>query len=246
MGIFYGIFASLSFSLFYTFLKKSYEDFPPSIAFFFDMLLGLVIWIPFSLFLGFEVSDLPQVAIYAAISALLSEAFSFYVVSKGEVSLTGTIFSSYPIYTILFALILLGETLSLEKSIVVGITLFGSLLAALPQKLTWDDFKQKSFILWAVAGAIAAGFSDTLSKGIIDQTSAAAFLFCLALFQVPLSLAYLKIEKQSLNQFGTIFQNIGKYSYSLLGALFNALGLIGLWLAFEHTQASIASPLTGS
>lgn len=64
------------------------------------MLFGLLIWIPFSLMIGFDFNHLPKVLIYALISGILSEAFTFYVFSKGEISITGTIFASYPIYTI--------------------------------------------------------------------------------------------------------------------------------------------------
>jgi drug/metabolite transporter (DMT)-like permease len=31
-----------------------------------------------------------------------------------------------------------------------------------------------------------------------------------------------------------------------LGSFFNVFGLVGLWLAFEYTLASIASPLTAA
>lgn len=246
MGIIFGLLAAVSFALFFTFVKKSYEEFPPSVAFFFDMAFGLILWIPFSLWIGFDFADLPKVFLYSVLSAILSEAFSFYVISKGEVSLTGTIFSSYPIYTILFALIFLGEKLSLNGWLFVALTIAGTILASLPKKLTWKDFKAKTYLLWALAGAVAAGFSDVISKSIIDQTSASVFLFGLAFAQLPISLGYLRVEKQSLSQFKDIFSKWSKYKFSIIGSFFSAFGLIFLWLAFEQTQASIASPLTGS
>ena len=104
MGIIFGLLAALSQAISYTFLKKSYEELPPSVAFLFDACFGLLIWVPFALIIGFNFSHLPLVAIFALISALLSEAFVFYVLSKGEISITGTIFASYPVYTILFSL----------------------------------------------------------------------------------------------------------------------------------------------
>ena len=104
MGILFGLLAAISFAFCYVSLKKSYEEFPPSVAFFFDMVLGIFLWIPFSLILGFDFSHLGMVFVYALISAILSEAFFFYVLSKGEISVTGTILASYPIYTIFFSL----------------------------------------------------------------------------------------------------------------------------------------------
>ena len=77
MGILFGLLAAVSFAVCYVSLKKSYEEFPPSIAFFFDMVLGILLWIPFSLILGFDSNNLGIVFVFALISAVLSEAFFF-------------------------------------------------------------------------------------------------------------------------------------------------------------------------
>jgi drug/metabolite transporter (DMT)-like permease len=128
MGIIYGLLSSLLFAIGYTSLKKSYEEFPPSVAFFFDMLFGLLIWIPFSLIVGFNLTDILIVLPFALISAILSEAFTFYIFSKGEISITGTIFASYPIYTILFAEIFLSEKLLPLHWLFIFITIAGTIL----------------------------------------------------------------------------------------------------------------------
>ena len=246
MGIIYGLISSFLFAIGFTCIKKSYTEFPPSVAFFFDMLFGLLIWIPFSLISGFDFADLPTVLPYALISAVLSEAFIFYIFSKGEISITGTIFGSYPIYTILFALIFLGEKLLPIHWLFVLITIAGTVITSLPPKIEKGEIKKKRYILWAIAGALAVGLSDTISKGSIDKTSASAFLFALAIMQVPISLIYLKLEKESTSHIFKFVKGFKKYKYAIVGSLFNVLGLVGLWLAFENTLASIASPLTAA
>ena len=246
MGVFFALLSSVSFAVSFTLLKRSYKEFSPSVAFFFDMLFGLLLWIPFSLILGFDYSHLSKVFVYALISGILSEAFVFYVLSKGEISITGTIFASYPIYTILFSILLLGERLSPLHWFFVFVTILGTFLASLPAKVTRSELGKKKYILWAIAGATAVGFSDTISKGIIDQTSAAAFLFALAIVQIPISLTYLKLEKENYRHLLYFAKNLEKYKFSLGGSFFNVTGLIGLWLAFEYTYASIASPLTAA
>lgn len=246
MGIIYGLLSSLLFAIGYTSLKKSYEEFPPSVAFFFDMLFGLLIWIPFSLIVGFNLTDILIVLPFALISAILSEAFTFYIFSKGEISITGTIFASYPIYTILFAEIFLSEKLLPLHWLFIFITIAGTTLASLPEKITKEEIRKKTYILWAIAGASAVGLSDTISKSSIDKTSAAAFLFTLAIMQIPISLIYLRLEKETPLHIFKFLKNFNKYKYAILGSLFNVLGLIGLWMAFENTLASIASPLTAA
>lgn len=102
MGVFFAVLSALSQATLWVSLKKSYEKLTPSVAFFFDMLFGLLIWLPFAVLLGVDFSHIPQLFLFAFISGILSEAFVFFVMSKGEVSYTNTIFSTYPIFTIFF------------------------------------------------------------------------------------------------------------------------------------------------
>src|SRR5689334_8086151 len=111
MGIVFALIAALSQSILWIALKKSYENLAPSIAFLFDMILGVLIWIPFSLHFGIDFSHISQILLYAFVSGILSEAFVFYAFSKGEVSYTSTIFSTYPVFTICFSLLLNHEHL---------------------------------------------------------------------------------------------------------------------------------------
>lgn len=246
MGIIFGLLAALSAAISFTILKKSFADLPPSIAFLFDACFGLLIWIPFALIIGFNFSHVPLVLLFALISALLSEAFVFYVLSKGEISITGTIFSSYPIYTILFSLFINQEKLLPWHWFFVILTILGTIIVSWPGKITKEELKKKMIILWGVAGAAAVGLSDSLSKNVIDKTSAEAFLFALAFAQLPVALVYLKLEKQKLSQFKNTIKHFSKYQYAIYGSFFNIITVLFLWLAFQDTFASIASPLTAT
>lgn len=246
MGIIFGLLAALSQAISYTVLKKSYEELPPSVAFLFDACFGLLIWVPFALIIGFNFTHLPLVILFALISALLSEAFVFYVLSKGEISITGTIFSSYPVYTILFSLFINQEKLLPWHWFFVCLTILGTIIVSFPEKINKHELKKKAIILWGVAGAMAVGLSDSLSKNVIDKTSAEAFLFALAFAQLPVALVYLKLEKQKLSQFKDTIKKFNRYKYAIFGSLMAVLSLIFLWLAFADTLASIASPLTAT
>lgn len=244
MGIIFGLITALCQAFGYIYLKKSYEEFPPSVAFFLDVLLGLLIWIPFSLIIGVNFTNFSTVFIYAIISAILSEAFIFYVLSKGEISITGTIFASYPIYTIIFSLFINHERLLPLHWIFVLMTIIGTTIVSLPKKIIKSELKKKAYILWAIAGAAAVGLSDSLSKNIIDLSSASTFLFALALAQLPVGLIYLKLEKQSLSQFRQFKSKLDQYKYVIFGSFLIVASMIFFWLTFEKTLASIASPLT--
>jgi drug/metabolite transporter (DMT)-like permease len=246
MGILFAILAAFSQSVLWISLKKSYEQLSPSVAFFFDMVLGLLVWIPFSLLIGVNFSLIKEVLVYAIVSAVLSEAFVFYVMSKGEVSYTSTIFSTYPVFTILFSIIINHESLTSIQWLYVTLIIVGTIIVSFPKKITKQELAKKSFIIWPLLGALAVGISDTLSKSIINRSSSESFLFGLALAQIPVALAYLKYEKASIPSITDIRNKWNVYRFALLGSILNVLTVLFLWLAFGLTSASIASPITAS
>jgi drug/metabolite transporter (DMT)-like permease len=246
MGIIFAILAALSQSILWVALKKSYENLAPSVAFFFDVVLGLLVWVPFSLIIGVDFSRMGEILIYALISGVLSEAFVFYVFSKGEVSYTSAIFSTYPLFTIFFSVLLNHERLSLIQWGLVGLVIIGTLIVSVPEKISKSELAKKSFLIWPLLGALAVGVSDTLSKGIIDKTSAESFLFGLAFAQVPIALGYLRYEKQVIPKIKIIQKQWSVYKFALLGSAMNMLTILFLWLAFARAPASIASPITAS
>jgi len=246
MGIIHGLLSAFSQGLGYVSLKKSYEEFAPSVAFLFDAVFGLLIWVPFSLIIGIDFSKLSTVLVYALISAMLSEAFVFYALSKKEISITGTLFSTYPVYTILFSILINHESLSFLQWVFIGLTIAGTLVVTLPKSINRKEWIGNGVLIWPLVAAMAVGFSDSLSKNIINQTSATTFLFALSIAQVPISLGYLYIEKQSLGQFKNIFRKLKSYRFAVLGSFLNVICVLFLWLAFQSTYASVASPLTAA
>lgn len=246
LGILFGLTASLFFAFSYISLKRSYREFPPSVAFFLDALFGLLIWIPVALSFGINTNVFLTVLPWAVASAILSEAYFFYVLSKGEVSITGTILASYPIYTAILSRFINNEILTGPQLVAVFVTIVGTLIVSIEKDFNVRDLKKKSYIFWALSGAIAIGLSDSLSKHAIDRISLQDFLFALALVQVPVSLIYLKLEKETPFHLINLFKDIGKYKFALIGSFLNIVGVLFLWLAFNQTLASIASPLTAT
>lgn len=244
MGIIFALITSFSQAIGYVALKKSYEELAPSVAFLFDAMFGLLILIPFSLIVGFNFNQAPTVFLYAIVSATLSEAFVFYAFSKGELSITATIFSSYPVYTVLFSFFVNNDRPSTIHWLFIILTILGTVIVSLPNKLNKSEFKKKALILWGLAAAVSVGFADSISKNIIDKTSVEAFMFALAIVQVPVALIYLRLEKQKLSQFVNIISHFQKYKFALLGSLLNIITVFFLWLAFSSSDLSVVSPLT--
>jgi drug/metabolite transporter (DMT)-like permease len=243
-GIIAAIYASFTLAIGETSLKKSYRDFEPSIAFMFDAMMGVVFWIPLALLFGGSLGNFFIVLPYAIASAILSEAFYFWALSKGQLSITAIILSTYPIYTIGFSYFINQERLNGHEMIFVGIAIAGTLLSYLPSKLSRKELKKSGAIIWPVLAAVAVGFSDTISKSVINKTSAFDFLLALAVVQLPIALIYLKLEKQSyMLTMKNVIAAPYDYFHSLVGGLFTVAGTGLLWVSFNYTLASVAAPI---
>ncbi|MDP2860387.1 MAG: DMT family transporter [bacterium] len=246
-GLVAAIYSSFFLALGQAALKKSYKELEPSVAFLFEMLFGLFLWIPLCLFFGVNFQNIGQVLIYAVISAILSEALYFYALSKGQLSITAILIGSYPIYTIIFSFLINGERLLPLQIVFIFITILGTLLTYLPSKFSLKELRQSGAIAWPIIAAIGIGLSDTLSKGAINRTGDFSFLFTVSLMQIPVSIIYLKLEKQKLiKTLIKITREKAAYRNAIIGSLFSTIGTGLLWISFSKTLASIASPITAT
>lgn len=247
-----GIILALLCAIFVAFaqisLRKSYKELKPSVAFFFDAIFGLLIWVPLALIMGVNLGvGLKEAFVFATISAILSEAIVFYALSHGELAVTATVLATYPVYTVFFSRILNDEILSPGLLFFVSLAIIGSIWASWPDRIKKGELKKKGAIAWPFLAAVCIGLSDTISKGYINRSGDFSLLFMLGFVQIPVALAYLRIERQKVKQVirGTIAK-VSDYKYALAGGLFNIVGTGFLWLSFSYAPASIASPITGA
>lgn len=247
LGIFLALLSAVFIACSQIALRKSYKDLKPSVAFFFDALFGLVIWVPIALLMGVTLGlGLWEAFVFAVISAVLSEAIVFYALSHGELAVTATVLATYPVYTILFSRILNGEILQPTLMGFVGLAVLGSIWASWPKKGIKAELSTRTTIIWPFIAAICIGLSDTISKGYINRSDDFSLLFMLGFVQIPIALAYLRIERQRLlTVVKGVYNKVSDYKFALIGGFFNIVGTGFLWLSFSFAPASIASPITG-
>lgn len=247
IGVIFALLSAIFIGFSQTSLRKSYKELSPSVAFLFDSIFGLLIWVPLAIFMGVSSgANLGEALVFAVISAILSEAMVFYALSHGELAVTATIITTYPVYTVIFSRILNKELLSTGIIIFVILAILGSVIASLPDKINRSELKLNKAVLWPFIAAICIGLSDTISKGYINKSNDFSFLLMLGFIQIPVALAYLKIEKESLvKSIDGVIKKFKDYKFAMLGGLFNIVGTGFLWLSFSYAPASIASPITG-
>lgn len=248
MGITFALLCAVFIGFSQISLRKSYIGFPPSIAFLFDSIFGLLIWVPLALFMGISGAvSWGEAIFFGIVSAILSEAIVFYALSRGELAVTATVLATYPVYTVIFSRLFNNEVLSFQMTLFVVLAILGSIIASLPNKIKKSELEFNKGVVWPFIAAVCIGLSDTISKGYINKSGDFSFLFSLGIVQIPVAFAYLRIEKQSLiKSIEGAFKRLEEYKFALLGGLFNIIGTGFLWLSFSYAQASIVSPVTGT
>lgn len=248
LGIILGITTALFQGLSYIFMRRSLVEFPESIAFLMNAITGVFIWIPFALLTNGVWGDVLYVLPFALLSAVLSEAFVFYATARGDTIITGVLFSTYPIFTIFLAYLFLQERLLFIAWIALGLLILGTLIISSPsrQELLKDQIPhwKLHLIAWPLVAAIAVALSDVIGKNIIDKTSAGTFLIALAIAEIPVSIIFLKLQKQKLNHLTSLVRDFNSYKYAFFSGLLSTLAVLAFWFTFELLPASVASPLT--
>lgn len=248
LGIFFALMCGVFIAFSQLSLRKSYKELKPSVAFFFDAIFGLLLWVPLAMVMGIASGvSWYEAFLFAVISAILSEAIVFYALSHGELAVTATILATYPVYTVLFSRVLNNEVLSSKILFFVVLAIVGSIVASLPEKLKKEEFALSKGVVWPFIAAVCIALSDTISKGYINKSSDFSFLFALGFVQIPVALAYLRVEQETVTKaVKGVIQRFQDYKFTLIGGLFNIIGTGFLWLSFSFAPASIASPITGT
>lgn len=187
MGVMLAVISSILLAISNVLLKKGFKDFQPSISFFILSVLSILLWVPVGLLLGVDFGQPVFGLAVGLASAVLGQAVYIYVLEKGQLSITATILSSFSTYTIIFSMLFNNERPSMGALVFIALTIVGTIIVSLPEKLVVQDFHKFRYIAWAIIGAVSIGAADTLTKYYINQTSAGAFLFYVSFMQILVS-----------------------------------------------------------
>ena len=246
MGIILALLSAIGIASGNVLLKKSFKDFSPAISFFIFSVLGLGLWLPFGLIEGVDWVHIALGLLGGVVSAVLGQLAYIWVLSKGELSITATILSTYSIYTIILSVLFNGEHLSTAGWLFVALAIGGTVIVSLPEKLMKQDIKNVSFVVYAAIAALCVGSSDGLTNIVIHRTSVGTFFVAVAIAQFVISFIYLKVAKEPFSNLKEIVSKYRDYRYAILGSLTISVGTLLFFLSFHYTLASIASPINST
>lgn len=179
----------------------------------------------------------------AAVAAGLSgAAFVTYYESlkHGKISIVGTIAGAYAPWTVVLALVFLGETMSLGEGVGVALVVLAMLLFAyVPNSANGNSKTELAGILFATMSLFFWGSSAAMAKGVIDDIGNTDFIGVYALVCPAIWAIYWLVTEKGR------FERPQSNKWLMeLSMLFIAGGGITLYLAIENGNVSIVSPIT--
>jgi transporter family protein len=223
-------------------VKSGFQNIPPLWNNIFSNSIILIVHIVPVLFLsGFHISvpSLP-ILIIIFISAAFYHTF-YYAISKGEISLTGTVVAGYPVFTILLSFLIIHERLSLLQLTGVGLVITGVILVALPDRAAAEEREKLGWLLWGLVCSVMIGAGDFLAKFSINRIGSYSHIFFLAVISNPMGAINYIIDKK-----GRKFPRLTgrKALPTLLGLTTVAIGTLLFLIALNHGKVSVIAPVS--
>jgi transporter family protein len=201
-----------------------------------------VIWLAYWLVFREPGSYGAAVWIQAAVAAALSgfAYVSYYEsIKRGKVSIVGTIAGAYAPWTVVLALMFLGEKMSVGEGIGVALVVCSMLLFTYSANSNGEKRTELIGIAFAIVSLFFWGTSAVVAKGAIDEMGNTNFVGVYALVCPTIWLGYWLTRQKGR----FVMPKSNKWVLELSLLCF-AGGGITLYLAIQNGNVSIVSPIT--
>ena len=223
-------------------LKAGLVRMPRILAYLVYTVLSVVVWVPYAFLTGDILWNYMLIAMASSILHPLGDLLYFRAIQAGKVSLVGTVMASYPIFTLISAALILGESTDWSQRAAITVILAGIGLMA------WQGEKDKEHVpvmRWlplALGCAIIFGTGNMVSKWGIDLVGTQTYIFGEAVNRVLVSLIWLPFNRFDLR---TPMRS-RPFPIMVLGNLFMVAGALSIVVALGLGQASLVVPVTSS
>jgi uncharacterized membrane protein len=222
-------------------LKLSYSKSTPVNSFVIGGFWGLLVGMPY--YLAYPPVFISMEAVVPIVLFMvLSNLTFYYCVSAGELSITSAILGTYPVFTVLFAVSMLGERLMAKQWLGILIIIVGVVILSSGCRSQNNIIKTSGiWILFSIISAILVGISDALSRVVVLATNVSTVNILLALSQIVAGL----IIKLIIDRGKFDFESFRSKHSILAMFLFNVGGIV-FTIALSCEQASVIVPLTST
>ncbi len=241
----FALLSALFFGVAQVFIKKGFTSLSPLWNIIFEALIVLLLFVPVGLITGvsFPIS-LATLGAICLITFLYS--FFYYAIEKGQISLSGTVFATYPVFTIFFAYFFLREEISLLQWSMIVAILLGIVLLSYTKGTRIDVKNKKNMIWlsWALLGSATTGFGDFFAKVTLSDVSIGTYIFLFPFAYILSTLFFWALDKKGRKLpkklTPPLLKNTG------IGVLLLCLGILSLTYALSTGSASIVSVVSSS
>lgn len=184
-------------------------------------------------------------SIFAGFLGALGFVFYIFALKSGKVSIVSVITAGYPAVSVVLAILLLSEVLSVGETAGILLIVSAIVLLSLPTKVDRKESsdgtapKSKRWLVWAILSLVFWGLWAIPSKVAMEQIGESDYILIdgitMVLTWVPL---WLIMDKGRMNR------SLKKLSYSGTAGTLASVGTVCLFLAISNGQVSLVTPLT--
>ncbi len=243
MWLFFTLLSAFFWGVGQVFVKKGLGN---TTSLFNNLLCAIVILfvtIPYALASGGQLSDLPKLLPISLVITTLLLCY-YYVLAKADISLVGTVFGTYPIFTILFSFLFLHESPSIFQKIAAGLVIAGTLLLIVGEDLDLaKKFRFGTWALWGIMGSFAAGTADFLAKIALNMVEERASSYILS---YGIAFIFIACISALFDKNGRKFPKVGqkKFLPTLIGVTMIEMGMVVFLIALSMGFASIVTAIS--
>ncbi len=233
--------AALFFGTGQVVVRKGQTHLPPLIDNFLATIIVNSIVAPLMIFKGVRADLFLSTLPFALIVAFLYVTY-YYVISKGQLSITATLLASFPIVTTMLSFLVLNERPTIIQLGAIALVVTGATILTFSSQP--NRYKNRVFlisgVIWGIFGAIMMGMADFTSKLGIMQSDASTFTFLMSLSYIPAVLCLVFFRGRELPR---LKMRSSGFLSSIIGVALIELGLIPYNMAFEVGPASLVSTI---
>jgi uncharacterized membrane protein len=182
-------------------------------------------------------------AIIAGIIGALGFVFYIFALRIGKVSVVSVLTAGYPAVSVILAILLLSDRLTMLQGVAIIMIIFAMLLLSGTEGMQTKNEdgtpKSRLWLFWAIMSLLFWGLWAIPSKLAIEMIGEADYILIdgltMVLVWAPL---WLYFEK------GRMDRDIHKLKYSGFAGIMASLGTVCLFLALSNGIVSIVTPLT--
>ena len=187
------------------------------------------------------------IAIFAGIMGAWGFVFYIFALKSGKVSLVSVITAGYPAVSVVLAIALIGDVITVQQTIGILLVVMAIIFISLPTKADRalsrknenGQKKSRRWLMWAVLSLVFWGIWAIPSQVAMRQIGESDYIFIdgltMVLTWVPL---WLYFERGRMNR------DVRKLSFSGTAGVLASIGTVSLFLAISNGQVAVVTPTT--